>query len=215
MNRSALLLIVFWVASFLPASAFVLEGVINLGPEEIITANDKDIVVPGYSVPSFEDWNNDRLQDLIIGEGGGGAPGKIRVYLNVGAEADPCFADYFYAQSAGTDLTVTPEGCLGCFPRVVYWDEDTRKDLLVGLGDGTVKVFLNIGSDNEPVFNAGANVKTGSGNGAIDGGDFTILVRALDHPVPPGGSPADLNKNGVVDDVDLRLFADPWLTALT
>jgi hypothetical protein len=378
----------------LPVSAFGLEGVINLGPEEIIKAKGKDIIVPGYSVPSFEDWNNDRLQDLIIGEGGGGAPGKIRVYLNMGTEADPCFADYSYAQSSGQDLTVTPEGCLGCFPRVIYWDEDKRKDLLVGLGGGTVKAFLNIGSDNEPVFDAGANVKVGSGDaynldvgsratpslvhwnddgmldivsggldgaihvyyncgcggsvpprfylstslgtyaqeetydllvpsgrsspvvfdtdgdgkkdiltgnteglilfykntgtnslptfsaytlvqshgvpidlagtlrsrpdvcywtgagqfgpedgywdllvgygdgkvrlyrglprtgdfngdGAIDGGDFTILVRALDEPVPPGGSPADLNKDGVVDNVDLRLFADLWLAEHT
>ncbi len=390
MNRSVLLLLVSWTSSLLPASAFALEGVINLGPEEIIKAKGKDIVVPGYSVPSLADWNNDQLQDLIVGEGGGGAPGKIRVYLNVGTEADPCFADYFYAQSNGQDLTVTPEGCLGCFPRVVYWDEDQRKDLLVGLGDGTVKVFLNIGSDNEPVFNAGANVKTGAGDaynldvgsratpslvhwnddgmldlvsggldgaihvyyncgcggsvpprfylsislgtyaqektydllvpggrsspvifdadgdgkkdiitgntdglilfyknvgtaslplfsgytpvqsngvpidlagtlrsrpdvcywtgtgrfgpkdgywdllvgdgdgkvrlyrglpragdlngdGAIDGDDFTILVRALDKPVPPEGTPADLNKDGVVDNVDLRLFADLWL----
>ncbi len=391
MKRSALLFLVLSVTSFLSASALALEGVVNLGPEEIIKANGKEIVVPGYSVPSFEDWNNDQLQDLIVGEGGGGAPGKIRVYLNRGTEADPCFVDYFYAQSSGKDLSVTPEGCLGCFPRVVYWDEDKRKDLLVGLGDGTVKVFLNIGSDNEPAFNAGANVKVGAsdaftldvgsratptlvdwnndgmldivcgaldgaihifyncgcggsvpprfyttatsfgtntkektydllvpsarsspaifdadgdgkkdiltgntdglilfyknvgteslpgfsgytlvqskgvpidlagslrsrpavcywtglghfgpkdgywdllvgygdgkirlyrglprtgdfnGDGALDGADFTILVRALDKPVPPGGSPADLNKDGVVDNVDLRLFADLWL----
>jgi len=390
MNRWVLLFLVSWTASIWPASVLAREGVINLGPEEVVKAKGKDIIVPGYSVPSLADWNNDQLQDLIIGEGGGGGRGKIRVYLNVGTEADPCFADYSYVQSAGQDLTVTPEGCLGCFPRVVYWDEDQRQDLLVGLGDGTVKVFLNIGSDNEPVFDAGANVKTGSndahsldvgwratpslvhwnddgmldlvsggldgaihvyyncgcggsvpprfslsislgtyaqektydllvpngrsspaifdadgdgkkdiisgntdglilfyknvgtaslpsfsgytlvqsndvpidlagtqrsrpdvcywtgtgrfgsrdgywdllvgygdgkvrlyrglskagdfnGDGALDGGDFTILVRALDHPVPPGGSPADLNKDGVVDNVDLRLFADLWL----
>ena len=46
---------------------------INLGPEEILKAKGQDIVVPGYSVPSFEDWNNDGRKDLIIGEGGGGA----------------------------------------------------------------------------------------------------------------------------------------------
>ncbi len=391
MKRSVSLFVVLCAGSFLPVSALALEGVLDLGPVEIIQAKGKDIVVPGYSVPSFEDWNNDQLQDLIIGEGGGGAPGKIRVYLNAGTEADPCFTDYFYAQSSDKDLTVTPEGCTGCFPRVVYWDEDKRKDLLVGLGDGTVKVFLNIGSDNEPAFNAGANVKVGAndafnldvgsraaptlvhwnddgmldivsgaldgaihiyyncgcggsvpprfyttamslgtyaqektydllvpsarsspaifdadgdgkkdivtgntdglilfyknvgtdslpafsghtlvqsngvpidlagtlrsrpagcywtgaghfgpkdgywdllvgygdgkvrlyrglpkagdfnGDGALDGGDFTILVRALDKAVPLSGSPTDLNKDGAVDNVDLRLFADLWL----
>ena len=77
--------------------------------------------------------------------------GKIRVYLNVGTETDPCFADYFYAKSNGQDLTVTPEGCLGCSPRLVPWSGVGHKDLLVGLGDGTVKVFLNIGSDQRTV----------------------------------------------------------------
>jgi len=39
---------------------------INFGPEEIIKANGGDIKVPGYSVPSFVDWNNDGLRDLVI-----------------------------------------------------------------------------------------------------------------------------------------------------
>ena len=47
-------------------------GVINLGPEEILKAGGQEIVVPGYSVPSFEDWNNDGREDLIVGEGGAG-----------------------------------------------------------------------------------------------------------------------------------------------
>jgi hypothetical protein len=383
MNHSALLCIVFFAASALSATVSAEEGAINLGPEEIIKAKGVEIVVPGYSVPSFEDWNNDHRKDLIVGEGGGTTPGKVRVYLNVGTESDPCFADYTYVQADGKDLTCPPQGCLGCYPRVVHWDEDLRKDLLVGLADGTVKVFLNIGSDNEPAFDAGANVKVGSSDaytldvgmratptlvhwnddgmldivsggldgamhiyyncgcggsvpphfyfstadgafvqekghdllvpsgrsspvvfdvdgdgkkdlltgctdglilfyknsgtdslpafsgyslvqsnglpidlpgtlrtrpfvcywtgdgywdllvgygdgkirlyrgipkqgdfdtdGALDGDDFTILVKALDKPVPLQGSPADLNKDGVVDNLDLRLFADLWL----
>ncbi len=137
------------------------EVVINLGPEEFVKAAGDDIAVPGYSVPSFEDWNGDHLNDLIIGEGGGTIPGKVRVYLNVGTESDPCFVNFFYAQANGQDLTCPPQGCMGSFPRVVYWDEDSRKDLLVGLADGTVKIFLNVASDNEPAFDAGQNIKVG------------------------------------------------------
>jgi hypothetical protein len=385
MKRLASLGIVLFAGSILSASALADNGVINLGPEEIIKAKGKDIVVSGYSVPSFEDWNNDGLKDLIVGEGGGGVTGKIRVYLNVGTEADPCFGDYFYAQSYGQDITCTPAGCLGCFPRLVPWSGDKHKDLLVGYGDGTVRVFLNIGSDNEPTFDGGTIIKVGStysntlsvgaratpilldwnndgmmdivaggldgaihvyyncgcggyipprfstspidgiyvqadghfllvpsgrsspivfdvdgdgkkdiltgntdgqilfyknvgtdslpifsgytmvqsngvpidlagslrsrpsvcywtgkhdgywdllvgygdgkihlyrgipkagdfnGNGTLDADDFTILVKALDKPVPAGGSPCDLNKDGVVDNLDLRLFADLWL----
>ena len=133
--------------------------VLNLGPEEIIQANGADIQVPGYSVPSFVDWNNDNLQDLVIGQGSGFGDAKVRVYLNVGTESVPAFADYFYAQSEGSDLTCPASGCMGCFPRVVYWDADIRKDLLVGQADGTVKIFLNNGADTDPVFDAGQTIK--------------------------------------------------------
>ena len=33
----------------------------------------------------------------------------------------------------------------------------------------------------------------------------------MDKPVPVGGSPCDLNDDGVVDILDLRIFADLWL----
>ena len=171
MNCSTWLCSILFAAGALSASAFAEEGVINLGPEEIIQAHGQDIVVPGYSVPSFEDWNNDKLKDLIIGEGGGGAPGRIRVYLNVGTESDPCFASYFYVQLDGKDLTFTPEGCMGCFPRVVPWTGANRKDLLVGLGDGTVKIYQNIGPVNEPSLDSGTTVKVGStGTSTLDVG---------------------------------------------
>jgi hypothetical protein len=162
MSRCALSVVVLVAVLFLSSSGFAENTDLNLGPEELILVDDAPIVVPGYSVPSFEDWNNDLLKDLIVGEGGGSAPGKVRVYLNRGTESDPCFIDYFYAQSEGQDLAVAPQGCLGSFPRLVYWDEDERKDLLVGQADGAIKVFLNVASDNEPAFDAGANIKVGA-----------------------------------------------------
>jgi hypothetical protein len=137
--------------------------VLSLGPEEIIQANGSDIQVPGYSVPSFVDWNNDNLQDLLIGEGSSFGDAKVRVYLNVGTESEPAFADYFYVQSQGSDLTCPASGCMGCFPRVVYWDADKRKDLLIGQADGTVKIFLNNGTDDDPVFDGGQMIKVGLG----------------------------------------------------
>jgi hypothetical protein len=162
MSCTRLPVAIFAVVACLSLQALAEETAINLGPEEIIKAGGKEIVVPGYSVPSFEDWNGDHLKDLIVGEGGGGFTGKMRMYLNAGTESDPCFTDFFYVQSNGQDLTCTPEGCLGCFPRVVYWDDDNRKDLLVGLGNGTVKIFLNVASDNEPAFDGGQNVMVGN-----------------------------------------------------
>jgi hypothetical protein len=163
MIRSELLAIMFVVVTCLSLPVFGEDFVINLGPEEIVKADGNDIVVPGYSVPLLEDWNNDGLQDLLVGEGGGGFTGKVRVYLNVGTEADPCFVSYSYVQANGQDLTCTPDGCMGCFPRVVDWNEDGRKDLLVGLADGTVKIFMNITDNNAPAFDAGRNIYVGDG----------------------------------------------------
>jgi hypothetical protein len=107
------------------------------------------------------DWNNDGLPDLIVGVGGGAAPGKIRVYLNRGTVSDPCFTDYLYVQAWGQDLTCTPGDRLGCFPRIVHWDADNRKDLLVGLADGRVVAFVNIGTDDAPMFDSGTEVRVG------------------------------------------------------
>ena len=134
---------------------------LHLGAEQLVEAGGADIGVPGYSVPSTADWNNDGLEDLIVGEGSGTATPKVRVYLNFGTAADPQFSTFFYAQSEGADLTVTGGGCLGLSPRVVYWDADSRKDLLVGLADGTVRVYLNNNTGDDPEFDGGDFLQAG------------------------------------------------------
>jgi hypothetical protein len=86
----------------------------------------------------------------------------VRVYLNVGTDSNPLFSTYSYAQSNGSNLTCTSSGCMGCFPRVVYWDLDDRKDLLLGQADGTVKIYLNTGTDAAPTFDKGQWLQTRS-----------------------------------------------------
>lgn len=132
-------------------------GPLNLGPEELVQADGIDIDVGTYSVPSFVDWDNDNLKDLVVGTGSG----YVRVYLNVGTESEPQFSSYFRAQSDGADLYCPPDGCMGCFPRVVYWDANALKDLLVGQANGTVKIFLNINTDSDPNFDGGTLLQVG------------------------------------------------------
>ena len=130
--------------------------------ETLIQASGSNITVTGYSVPSFVYWNDDSLMDLVVGEGGGtSTQGKVRVYLNSGTPTQPQFTSYFYAQSQGADLVVPSAGCLGAFPRVVYANADSRKDLLVGLSDGTVKLYLNTNTDAAPAFDAGTFLQMG------------------------------------------------------
>jgi hypothetical protein len=156
--------IAFVVFGVLAAQDFGYASLIGFGPEEIVQADGADISVPGYSVPSYVDWNNDGLQDLIVGEGSGSYTARIRVYLNVGTQSNPQFSGYVYAQSSGGDLTCAGSGCLGCFPRVVQWDADGNKDLLVGQSNGTVKIFLNTNTDDAPIFDDGSLLQVSTAN---------------------------------------------------
>ncbi len=162
--------VVFWIAAIVLMRVSSVQA-IDFGPEEIIQAGGVDIQVPGYSVPSFEDFDGDGLKDLIVGQGSGSSSGKVRLYPNVGTEAEPQFDSFFYAQSDGVDLICPGSGCMGCFPRLVYWDADDLKDLLVGLSNGTVKIFLNIGTETEPTFDGGQDVLVEAGGMGVFGLD--------------------------------------------
>lgn len=172
MKRLMLTILTLALLMTAPNKGLADELPLNLGPQELVQANGVDIQVPGYSVPSFADWNNDNLNDLVIGEGGGYGDAKVRVYLNVGTELHPQFADFFYAQTYGWDLTVPASGCMGCFPRLVQWNSevDNRKDLLVGRADGTITIFTNIATDSNAVFDEGKLVWAGTDQVTIDVG---------------------------------------------
>jgi len=161
MRHTRLTLLTVCLSFALSHNAFGGDLLLDLGPEALVQANGVAISVSGYSVPIFEDWDNDNLKDLIVGEGGGFQEAKVRIYLNVGTESDPQFSTPFYAQSNGKDLICPASGCLGCFPRVVYWDADLCKDLLIGQADGKVKIFLNVGTDEKPTFDEGTFVQVG------------------------------------------------------
>ena len=162
--KRAFFVIVIFAGTAIAAKARAEDLLLKLGPEEIVQAEAADIDVLGYSVPSLADWDNDGLDDLIVGEGSGSYPAaKVRIYINTGAASEPQFGEFFYARYADdSDLTCPGSGCLGCFPRVVYWDADEKKDLLVGQADGTLKIFLNVGADNDPKFDSGTLLQVGT-----------------------------------------------------
>ena len=152
------------------------EWVLDLG--RTVQARGVDIIVPGYSVPSFVDWNSDGLKDLIVGEGGNYRRPAVRIYLNEGTAAQSQFSGFFYVRkSDGSILSYPGYACicrpLGLFPRVVDWNNDQRKDLLVGQLDGTVRVYQNIGADESPVFDDGVLLQVGTtSKSKIDVGDI-------------------------------------------
>jgi len=159
------------VATFslaLPIPAHAIE----FGAVETVTywLNDTEypVIVTGYSVPSFADWDSDGLEDLVVGGGSGTYTPKVRVYLNEGTAQAPKFAAPFYAQSGGADLTATGSGCMGLFPRVCYWDGDGLKDLVVGNALGGITFFRNTGSDTNPTFDGGTLLQVGASGAKID-----------------------------------------------
>lgn len=109
------------------------------------------------------DWNNDGKKDLIVGESYN--QGRVRIYLNVGTDANPSFNSYTFLQVGGLDFT-----CLNqAMPEIVDWNNDGKKDVLCGHVNGPVYLLLNVGTDASPQFagssfvqSAGANLNEGS-----------------------------------------------------
>ena len=59
----------------------------------------------GHAAPLFADFDGDGLEDLLVGQFGGG---KLRVYKNVGARGAPRFEDFKWFTADGS------EGCVPC-----------------------------------------------------------------------------------------------------
>jgi hypothetical protein len=171
----------------------------QLGAEQHVKAGGIDVQVTGYSIPTLADWNSDGRPDLIVGEKFDASSGKVRVYLNTGTAAAPVYSTFFYVQAAGADLVVPAAGCLGAYPRVADWNQDGKKDLLIGLADATIRLYLNTGTAANPTFagssliqagNTGAKVTLDVGDRATfevvdwnNDGAMDLVVGALDGKV--------------------------------
>ncbi len=109
-----------------------------------------------YPYPVAVDWNNDGTKDLLLGH----RDGTVLVYINVGGNRSPRF------QRAGearlVDGSPVHVGFLS-HPCVVDWDNDGKKDLLVGNDPGQVILFRNVGSDDAPIFAPGELLADGGG----------------------------------------------------
>jgi hypothetical protein len=88
------------------------------------------------------DWNNDSRKDLIVGD----KTGYVDLWLNSGTDLKPGF---------DTAITLDPIKVVGsAIPFVIDWNNDFKKDLLIGDGDGKLNLYLNTGTDQAPLFNS-------------------------------------------------------------
>jgi hypothetical protein len=93
-------------------------------------------------------WDGDGRKDLLIGQG----DGKVRIYLNINTDADPKFDGGTFLQvgapGSKTDISVGGRAT----PLVADWNNDGKKDLLVGDINGKISLYLNEGTDAAPDF---------------------------------------------------------------
>jgi hypothetical protein len=109
--------------------------------------------VGDFSTICLEDWNNDELVDVLVGD----SYGKLWLLINSGTAGSPYFESAVRVQDGGADLSVGDNSC----PAVGDWNRDGKKDLICGEGNGTLVFFENTGTDAGPVFNGSEKLKSG------------------------------------------------------
>lgn len=99
------------------------------------------------------DWNNDGRNDLLTGD----TVGKVQVFLNTNTNSHPLLFSGKYVRAAGEDIDVGERAA----PVATDWNGDGKKDLLAGSMDGSIRVFINAGSDSEPIMKSPYFLKAG------------------------------------------------------
>ena len=123
----------------------------------LIQEDGADLVVPTYRAsPHAADLDGDGRKDLLVGN----TEGQILLYGNTGSDTEPAFSGYQLVEADGIpiDIAGTPRSR----PFLCDWNGDSYRDLLVGAGDGKVRLYTGApeaisGADNETPY-AGASL---------------------------------------------------------
>lgn len=130
---------------------------------------------PGVA-PFLVDFDNDGLLDLLTGEAGG----AVTLYPGVATRKElPAFAEGIILE-----LPLIP----GAVPFIADWDNDGRKDLLIGGDNGTISLFMNTADETAPVFDGGTLLQA-------DGVPIAVAGRAVPFVIDLDG---DKNKDLLV-----------------
>ena len=99
------------------------------------------------------DWNNDGKTDLLAGD----CDGFVWLFRNRTNNLFPVFAAGKRLSAGGETLSLAGSGGHARHD-VCDWNNDGRKDLVASDGGGGVTVFLNRGTDADPVLGRGKKV---------------------------------------------------------
>jgi hypothetical protein len=98
--------------------------------------NGADLVVPtGRSSPCLRDLDGDGKKDLLAGN----TEGQLLFYHNVGTDLAPAFSGYVLVQSAGVPIDLPSSA--RSRPSVCDWTGGPTPDVLIGSGDGLVRLY--------------------------------------------------------------------------
>jgi len=117
------------------------------------------------------DADLDGRKDLLVGE----AEGNIRLYLNVNTDSDPSFDGGAFLEAGPAGAKTVIDVGQRTTPVVVDWDDDGRRDIIVGNKDGLVVLYRNTGTDSAWDLEAGVAI--------LDGGEDLVVpsLRASPH----------------------------------
>jgi hypothetical protein len=96
-----------------------------------------------HSRLTITDWNGDGLPDLLVG----GGRGQVLVYPNRGSRTRPA---YPFGKLVFTEDGRPLDVGWSAAPHAVDWDQDGKKDLLVGGERNRLLFFRNVGTNSRP-----------------------------------------------------------------
>ena len=116
------------------------------------------------ATPDILDWDNDGDLDLICGE----TDGVVNLLLN---DAGPGTSPTFNASSLVKDGGSNLDPGSASHPVAFDWNQDGKKDLLVGDSSGYVRLYANTGTDANPSFSG--SVTMDAGGARLDAGSYS------------------------------------------
>jgi hypothetical protein len=121
----------------------------GISDEKILEIQRKEGSAPTPKINPF-DWDEDGKKDIIAGSDSG----RVYVYLNTGTNLEPIFNKPI--EISGAEIMRFSD------PYIVDWNNDGRKDLLIGARSGEVSVFINKGTNQQPIFGGELILNNGS-----------------------------------------------------
>ena len=123
------------------------KGVQLKAAGKIVIKGSHELAGP-YSKLHYADWDGDGLNDLLIGQ-----LSNIVFYKNIGAKSEPEFNDPVELTNAGGSFPDRSS------PYVIDWDEDGKKDMVIGTEKGNIFYYRNIGTKKSPKLAEAKEIK--------------------------------------------------------